>query len=142
MGDVCNQMSETLSGENLEAIGYHRGRYHELTKNQDRLKCRTSSNDRTSTVRSPNKSSSSSAMRLSPPECIFCEKLELKLCGKTERCVKFPIFKDKDGAPKEPTWKQIEPRALELGNSRLHRKVQGKDLFARDAQFHLSCRKI
>jgi len=55
--------------------------------------------------------------------------------------VKFPVFKDKDGALKEPTWKQIEPRALELGNSRLHRKVQGEDLFAREAQFHQSCRK-
>lgn len=29
---------------------------------------------------------------------------------KTERCVKFPMFKDKDGALKELTWKQIEPR--------------------------------
>ena len=42
---------------------------------------------------------------------------------------------------KEPTWKQIEPRALELGNSRLHRKVQAEDLFASEAQFHPSCRK-
>ena len=50
------------------------------------------------------------------------------------------MFKDKDGTLKEPTWKQIEPWALELGNSRLHHKVQGKDLFAREAQFHPSCR--
>ena len=50
------------------------------------------------------------------------------------------MFKDKDGTLKEPTWKQIEPRALELGDSRLHRKVQGEDLFAREAQFHPSCR--
>ena len=55
--------------------------------------------------------------------------------------MKFPVFKNKDGALKEPTWKQIEPRALELGNSRLHRKVQGKDLFAREVLFHPSCRK-
>lgn len=50
------------------------------------------------------------------------------------------MVKDKDGTLKEPTWKQIEPRALELGDSRLHRKVQGEDLFAREAQFHPSCR--
>ena len=80
-------------------------------------------------------------MGLFPPECIFCEKRELKSCGKIERCIKFPVFKDKDGALKKPTWKQIEPRALELGNSRLNRKVQGEDLFAREAQFHPSCRK-
>ena len=35
----------------------------------------------------------------------------------------------------------IEPQALQLGNSRLHRKVQGEDLFARETQFHPSCRK-
>ena len=75
-------------------------------------------------------------------KCIFCEKLELKSCGKTEQCIKFPVFKDKDGALKEPTGKQIEPRALELGNSHLHRKVQGEDLFAREAQFHPSCRSL
>ena len=45
----------------------------------------------------------------------------------------YEFEKDKDGTLKEPTWKQIEPRALELGDSRLHRKVQGEDLFAREA---------
>ena len=105
------------------------------------MKCSITPNDRASTTRSPRELSSSSAMRPFPPECIFCEKLELKLCGKTERCVKFPMFKGKDGALKEPTWKQIEPPALELGNSRLHRKIQGEDPFAREAQFHPSCRK-
>ena len=29
---------------------------------------------------------------------------------------------------------------LELGNNRLHHKVQGEDMFARDTQFHPSCR--
>ena len=52
------------------------------------------------------------------------------------------MFKDKDGALKEPTWKQIESRALELGNSSLYRKVLGEDLFAREAQFHPSCRSL
>ena len=51
------------------------------------------------------------------------------------------MFKTEDGALKEPTSKRIEPRALELGNSHIHRKVQGEDLFAREAQFHPSCRK-
>ena len=51
------------------------------------------------------------------------------------------MFMDKNGALKEPTWKQIEPLALALGNSCLHREVQGEDLFAWEAQFHSSCRK-
>jgi len=51
------------------------------------------------------------------------------------------MSKDKDGVLKEHTWKQIDPRALELGNSHLHHKVQGKELFVREAQFHPSCRK-
>jgi hypothetical protein len=80
-------------------------------------------------------------MQLFPPECIFCQRLEVKASGNTERCIKFPVFKDNDGVLKEPTWKQIEPRALELGNIRLHRIVQGEDLFAREAHFHQSCRK-
>ena len=140
MEDICNQIPETLAGANLEAIGYHRGCYQKFTKNQDWLKCSATPNESASTTRSPCKASSLSVMRLFSPECIFCEKLEVKLHGKTEGCIKFPMFKDKDGTLKEPTWKQIEPRALELGNSRLHHKAQGEDLFAREAQFHPSCR--
>ena len=37
--------------------------------------------------------------------------------------------------------KNIKPQALELGYSGLHRMVQDEDLFAREAQFHPSCRK-
>ena len=136
MEDICNQIPETLVGANLETTGYHRGCHQKFTKNQDRLKCSATPNESASMTRSPCKASSLSAVRLFSPECIFCEKLEVKLHDKTERCIKFPKFKGKDGALKEPTWKQIEPRALELGNSRLHRKVQGEDLFAREAQFH------
>ena len=46
----------------------------------------------------------------------------------------FPSFKGK-----EPTWAQIEPRALELGENHLHRRVMGEDLFAREACYHRSC---
>ncbi len=58
-----------------------------------------------------------------------------------EKLIKFPVYKDRDGALKEPTWKQIEPRALELGLHRLHRMVRGEDLFVREANFHQSCHK-
>ncbi|KAK3700755.1 hypothetical protein QZH41_010937 [Actinostola sp. cb2023] len=141
MEDVCNQIPDSLVGADLKAIGYHRGCYQKFTKNQDRLKISVTSNDRASITRSPRKSSSASDLRLFPATCIFCEKLEFKLQGKTERCVMFAVFKDNTGATREPTWKQIEPRALALGNNRLHRMVQDQDLFAREARFHPSCRK-
>ncbi len=140
MEDVCNSIPESLAGADLEAIGYHRGCYQNFTKNQDRLKCSVKYHE-ASTSRSLRKTPSSSAIQMFPPECIFCGRLELKVSGKTERCTKFPVFKEKDGALKEPTWKQIKPRALELGLHCLHRTVQGEDLFAREANFHQSCRK-
>ena len=65
----------------------------------------------------------------------------MKASGKTERCDKFPVFKDNDGTVKGPTQKQVESRSLELGLHRVHRMVQGKDLFARDENSHQSCRK-
>ena len=51
------------------------------------------------------------------------------------------FFKDNRGVTLEPTWKQIEPRALAMGDNRLFRKVQGQDLFVREAKYHSSCRK-
>lgn len=140
MKDICNHIPESLDGADLETIGYHRGCYQNFTKNQNRLKCSADSNE-APTSRSHRNSASSLAMKLFPLECIFCGKLEVKVSGKTERCSKFPVFKDKDGALKDPTWKQIEPRALELGLHQLHRLVQGEDLFAREANFHRSCHK-
>ena len=38
-------------------------------------------------------------------------------------------------------WKKIKPQALELDYSGLHCMIQDEDLFAREAQFHQSCRK-
>lgn len=141
MEDVCNGIPESLVGADLEAIGYHRGCYQNFTKNQDRLKCIVESKE-APTSRSPRKlPPPCSTMQLFPPECIFCQTVELKVSRKTERCIKFAVFKEKDGTLKEPTWKQVEPRALELGNLHLHRMVQGEDLFAREAQFHQTCRR-
>ncbi|KAK5870594.1 hypothetical protein PBY51_003528 [Eleginops maclovinus] len=65
----------------------------------------------------------------------------MKVLGKTQRCIKFPVYKSKDGTLKEPTWKRIEPQALEPGLHHLHRMVQDEDLFAREANYHQSCRK-
>ena len=129
---VCKLIPDNLDGVDLEMTGYHRGCYQAFTKHQDRLKCVAPDNE-PSTIRSPRKSSTSSR-NIFPPECIFCGKLETKVSGRTERCVQFASFKGKEAA-----WTRIESQALEIGDNRLHRKVAGEDLFAREARFHKSC---
>ena len=102
MEDTCNRIPEGLAGLDLEAVGYNRGYYQSFTKNRDHLKCSVASKE-TSPSHSPCKPQSYS-MHLFPQECIFCGKLEVKVSGKTEQCRKFPVFKDRDGTLKEPTW--------------------------------------
>ena len=82
MEDAYNRSPESLDGEDLEAVGYHRGCYQRFTKNLDRLKCSVASNEE-STSHAPRKPKSSS-MHLFSPECIFCGKLEVNVSGKTE----------------------------------------------------------
>ena len=66
---------------------------------------------------------------------------ECKYKGKTEHCIKFAVFKEKEKKSLlEPRWKQIEPHAPALGEIRLFCLVQGQDLFTREAQFHQLCR--
>ena len=43
------------------------------------------------------------------------------------------MFNKISGGIREPTWKQIEPRALEMKMFRLHRKIQAEDLFVTEA---------
>ena len=76
--DVYNGIPECLAGADLEPIGYHRGCYQNFTKKQDRLKCSVTSSEE-SKSRSPRKPPSSSAMQRFPLECIFCQRLELKV---------------------------------------------------------------
>ena len=100
----------------------------------------------TSTSHLSLRTNSSSSTRSFLPQCIFCGKLELKKSRKTERCVSFAVFREKTGTLKDPSWRQIEPRALELGMYMydLHRMVlQGEDLYVRGAKYmyHPSCRK-
>ena len=37
------------------------------------------------------------------------------------------------------SWKEIEPKALEMRNMPVYRRVQGQDLWAREAKFHQRC---
>ncbi|MPC90953.1 hypothetical protein E2C01_085960 [Portunus trituberculatus] len=52
------------------------------------------------------KPSCSFATQLFPPECIFCNKLEVKASGSTEQCINFDVLKDKKGMLKEPIWER------------------------------------
>ncbi len=111
----------------FEATYCHWGYSQNLTKNQDWLKCSITSSEALSSC-SPHNPPSSSAMQLFPSECIFHRRHELKLLEHTDGSINFPIFKDKNRALKEPTWKQIEPWAQELRLHCLHLLVQGEDL--------------
>ena len=126
MEDACRCLPESLDGLDLDTVGCHRGCYQAFTKNKDRLQSNTIM---TSKSYSPRKRSPSATI-LFPPECIFCQKLQIKISWKTERCMKFPVYKDK-----QPTWKQIESRSVEMDDTRLLRMVQGQDLFAKEAQY-------
>ena len=96
-----------------------RGCYQAFIKHQDCLKCIVPE-DETSTNCSPRKPSTSHK-NVFPPECIFCEKLETKVSGRTEHCVQFVSFKGKAAA-----WTHIETQALEIGDYHLNRKVAGE----------------
>jgi hypothetical protein len=107
----------------------------------DRLKDDTNEEEEASTSRqhhSPRKSTSvGSHGPLFPPECIFCEKLEIKGADRrTERTETFSSYKNKENA-----WQQIESRADKMGLLQLHRRVKDKDLFAGEAKHHPSCYK-
>ena len=110
--------------------------------NLDRLWSDTSTAENTKLTRSPQKPSASNDPGKFPTKCILCEKQTTrKSHGKKEQCVTFAVFKDNRGVTLEPTWKQIKPRALAMGDNRLFHKVQGQDLFAIEAKYHFSCRK-
>ena len=142
MEDICSLIPESLANVNIKEVGYHRSCYQNFTKNLDRLMSDTSTVKNTKLTRSPRKPSASIDPGKFPTECIFCEKQTTrKSHGKKEQCVTFAVFKDNRGVTLEPTWKQIEPRALAMGDNRLFRKVQGQDPFAREAKYHSSCRK-
>lgn len=145
MTDICDQIPSTLEGLDLETTGYHQNCYKSFTGNLHRLQVSKASlsSEPSSSIKDSLRhlkslSSQSEGARctfLFPNQCIFCDKAKSKLKGKTEELTKFQSWKHK-----EPAWKVIEPRAQELKKEALYRKVQGKDLFAMEAQYHPTCR--
>ena len=146
MKNICEQVPLTLDGLCLEKTGYHRACYAKFTGNLTRLreKC-TSTYDEESVPQVKHSSREHKPSKaehdehrstfLFPAECIFCNKVRLKIKGTTESLIKFASWKNRD-----PPWKNIESRAREMKKDSLHCKVQGHDLFAVEAQYHASCR--
>ena len=132
MTSVCESIPESLDGLDLSVYGYHRKCYQYFTKGFDRLSVSQDQAECSSALHSPRKKEQHQV--LFPPECIYCDNLEVKVHGRTERPVKFAHWKNK-----EPFWKKIESMASTLNKTRLVRKVSGVDLFARDAKRHESC---
>ena len=150
MKEICDQIPLALEGLHLDAAGYHQNCYKRFTRNLGCLQAASEvstsgASSSTSLIKdSLRKHKSQSALIhsegarcsfLFPEQCIFCDKIEIEIKGKTERFTKFQSWKHK-----EPAWKVIEPRALELKKDTLYRNVQGKDLFAMEAKYHPSCR--
>ena len=134
MQDVCDLIPRDLEHADFETIGYHRACYQRFTMNLHCITSSTSTSYEAALSRSPRKRQSPTP--LFPPECIFCEKIEIKVNSKSQRPSAFT------NKGKTSPWKNIENQALALGNMHLYRQVQGKDLFAAEAKYHQSCRNL
>ena len=93
MANASRCIPERLDGIDLEFYGYHRSCYQTFTKILDRLKHNLEVDEEALTSRSPCKLPKLTT-QMFPPECTFCDKLELKVSGKTERCSGFPVYKN------------------------------------------------
>lgn len=123
MAHVCAKIPDSLDGLDLEQTGYHRLCYQRFTNhltNVGNAQSNCSKNQRV--VRTP------STKVLFPAECIICEKVTIRVKDTTQKCKTFSVFKV--GSNWVAVWKSIEEKALELGDERLFRTVQGEDLFA------------
>jgi len=96
MAAVCCLIPDSFEGLDLDSYGYHRQCYQRFHLNLNRLKGYKAADQATTSERhhSPSKRLSSEGgdictSSLSPADCIFCDKEERKVHGKTERPVKF-----------------------------------------------------
>ena len=77
MESVCAQVPTILPGD-LESVGYHRKCYMSFTKNLHRLRDDTEPEPSTSQRHHSPRKPGGSAGYVFPPECIFCETVEIK----------------------------------------------------------------
>ena len=134
MENIWTLIPETLEGVDLESVGYHRYCYQQFTQNQNRLKQLNIQIPSTSKAhQSPRRTAHSTESRtLFPPECIYCEKIEMKIGGKTEKPNKFTL---------KSAWQSLASEAEKLGKTALARKIRGLDLCSVEAKHHTSCHR-
>ena len=128
MTDICNQIPDKLSSHH----GYHRECYKRFTMNLNRLSQKTDGQS----VPSRAKRKSGDRIIFSP-DCIFCnsdkrKKIKVNGCWTTEGLCQFEY-----GA-----WTNVEQEADLRNDDRLLTRIRGKDLFACEAMYHRSCRKL
>lgn len=85
--DACYLLQETLDGLDLETTGCHKRCYQDFTTHLYRLQNPSADASASQKSHSPHKKTSADAARVKfpPDECIFCEKNEIKVYGKTQR---------------------------------------------------------
>ena len=121
--NICEQVPLTLDGLCLEKTGYHKACYAKFTGNLTRLRknapppmtknlSRKTSILRESTNQVRNDEHLSTF--LFPAECIFCNKVCLKIKETNESLIKFASWKIRD-----PPWKNMESTAREMKNDSL-----------------------
>ena len=144
MAAVCCLIPDSIEGLDLDSYGYHRQCYQRFHLNLNRLKGYGASDQVTTSERhhSPRKHSFFEGgdiyITTFPPDWIFCDKVERKVHGKTERSVKFISWWHKKSA-----WQQIEHQALALRHFGLYRvKIfmllkHCRDKFRREYQSHI-----
>ena len=117
MKDVCDMLPASLDDLDLERTGYHRRCYQGFTMHLDRLKNKSSdSSGAPSTSQrhhSPRKQKSADdKVKFPPGECLFCEKNEIKVDGKTQRPTRsFAAWKKETSE-----WKKNEPMPQMIPN--------------------------
>ena len=127
---VCDLFPETIDDSDTDRLGYHRQCYQKFTSNLNRLLTTLLHHLHVRIFTAPHANNHIRKHNFSPSECIFCSKKRRRMI----RLKKFTSFKGK-----YPQWKDIEPHSLELNDMKLYRKVQGQDLWGREAQFHSTC---
>ena len=98
MEDICKSIPDNLHSKDLDTTGYHILCYSRFTQRV----CLKNANLAPVPARAKSQRKSVSSSFL-PPECIFCNKREVKVSGKSQRCVKFSTFKDEKGKLKPQT---------------------------------------
>ena len=114
--------------------GHHRECYQRFTKNLGRLKASQVVEDEGGPRR--RSSTSSSDGIIFSPDCIFCNKTEVKKIESKGVWTSENVSRFEFGGGKA-----VQDAALRKNDQKLHCRITGLDLFACEAVYHKSCRR-